>query len=1336
MSRARRIWKWTAATVAVLLVLAGAGLGLLRVWLEQSTTLAPSVIARLEKASGLHLEFSKLDARLGLYGPELVFREARLYAPGERDPLAAAGAGRVGVDWWRMLRTGRLTAGRVTLDRARLHVLVTPKGIELLHQGPLWRDERAEVSLDRLPVGHVKIDDATVVVEDTRTRAAPVRLDGVDMEIERNPSSLAVSANANLPRSLGSRFVFEGHADGNLGAPESLAWRANVTLRDAQLGGYAPFAAGATPLPTAGVGDLRVDARGRGATSVTATARFAFDGVALPPAGATRTTYRRLGGELRVEREGAKWTFAGRDLEVDPGRDPWRAGQFDVSLDLDEGALTKLVARTPDVQLAALAPLAALVPAGTARDAALALAPRGRVQALDATLTRGDGVREWRIDGAGRFSGLGTGAWHRLPGFAGLDGDFRARGTEGRLSVHTKGFDLDLPEYLAGRVSAREGSATLDWWWKPDGWRFATDDLRAIAPDGRGGGKARLWIPSDDRGPRLVLDLSMSDIDARGVPKYLPAQKLPPPVVTWLDHAFLGGRVAAARLTYAGDMRRFPFRDGGGEFRVTATYEGMKVHYQDGWDDLEDVTGEITFLNAGFDARVSKARVRGITASTGTATMADFHDATLVVRADARGDLRDGLAFVQRSPIGPRLGRYFMALAARGPLEARVALDLPFRRFADRVVALDARFDRASAKLPNVDDDVRNLTGTLRLRNRDVDVPQVTGTLLGGPFRAKAQTVDGARGERVLTVQADGRATGAKLQPLIAITQGTWLDGTFDWTASGRIPRLEWRPDPLPLPADAPEGAEPVPREPEVRWLPMTFRADATLAGLAIRLPAPLAKGADEPRSARVDFVVDPGVDDGDPEPPRLLRATREPPRPTTLIARAQSGRDAAVLGWRYDDTWAFERASVRLGGGTPTPRDARGLWIDGRVPELDLSAWLRVRLTSVPALGNAVDGSAAGLAALLKGGSVVADRFTVLGFTFPSVTMQLEGRDKAWRAQVDGPSTRGRIVVPFDLLRGDPLVLDMDRLVVGDHSTTPAAAGADGDAPTDPREMPALQITVRNLEVMKRRFGSLQANVVRTTDGLRLDRGTLQGASFEVEGKGAWTAQAGGSTTRLHVEAKSSDVLDTLNAWGFAPSISGKSGTATADFDWSGGPEGDVLARLNGTAKVAIESGQLLTVEPGAGRVLGLMSVGALPRRLTLDFTDLTDKGMAYDSITGNFDFRNGNAHTSNLLLKSPAAEIGIVGRTGLSTRDYDQTAVVTGHLGGPIAAAGAIAAGPAIGAALLLFSKVFKEPLSGMARGYYRITGSWDKPKVERIGAREADAAVVGDAGRGDGK
>ena len=143
------------------------------------------------------------------------------------------------------------------------------------------------------------------------------------------------------------------------------------------------------------------------------------------------------------------------------------------------------------------------------------------------------------------------------------------------------------------------------------------------------------------------------------------------------------------------------------------------------------------------------------------------------------------------------------------------------------------------------------------------------------------------------------------------------------------------------------------------------------------------------------------------------------------------------------------------------------------------------------------------------------------------------------------------------------------------------------------------------------------------------------------------------------------------------------------------------------------------VAVQPGAGRVLGLFSVAALPRRLALDFKDLTEKGLAFDSVQGDFELRDGNAFTSNLLLRGPAAEIGIAGRTGLATRDYDQTAVVTGNLGASLPVAGALAGGPAVGAALLLFSQVFKEPLKGITRGYYRITGPWDNPTVERVDA-----------------
>jgi uncharacterized protein YhdP len=143
----------------------------------------------------------------------------------------------------------------------------------------------------------------------------------------------------------------------------------------------------------------------------------------------------------------------------------------------------------------------------------------------------------------------------------------------------------------------------------------------------------------------------------------------------------------------------------------------------------------------------------------------------------------------------------------------------------------------------------------------------------------------------------------------------------------------------------------------------------------------------------------------------------------------------------------------------------------------------------------------------------------------------------------------------------------------------------------------------------------------------------------------------------------------------------------------------------------------------------MGLASIAALPRRLALDFSDLTDKGLAFDTVRGDFDLRDGNAYTENLLLKGPAAEIGLIGRVGLKNKDYDQTAVVTGSVGNSLSipVASALVGGPVVGAAVLLFTQVFKEPLKGLARGYYRITGGWDNPTVERIKSAGAAAAAA---------
>jgi uncharacterized protein YhdP len=173
-------------------------------------------------------------------------------------------------------------------------------------------------------------------------------------------------------------------------------------------------------------------------------------------------------------------------------------------------------------------------------------------------------------------------------------------------------------------------------------------------------------------------------------------------------------------------------------------------------------------------------------------------------------------------------------------------------------------------------------------------------------------------------------------------------------------------------------------------------------------------------------------------------------------------------------------------------------------------------------------------------------------------------------------------------------------------------------------------------------------------------------------------------------------------------------------DGTWLGSPAQFGLSRIAGTLQAKVGQGRILEVNPGAGRLLGLVSLQAIPRRLALDFSDFFRSGMSFDSIEGQFELRTGDAFTTDLVVKGPSADIKVSGRTGLSARDYDQELQVTPKVGGVLPVVGALAAGPVGVAAGLVAQGVLNSPINSMTRARYKVTGSWEKPQIDLI-ARE---------------
>jgi len=165
----------------------------------------------------------------------------------------------------------------------------------------------------------------------------------------------------------------------------------------------------------------------------------------------------------------------------------------------------------------------------------------------------------------------------------------------------------------------------------------------------------------------------------------------------------------------------------------------------------------------------------------------------------------------------------------------------------------------------------------------------------------------------------------------------------------------------------------------------------------------------------------------------------------------------------------------------------------------------------------------------------------------------------------------------------------------------------------------------------------------------------------------------------------------------------------------------------MEGGLQLDVRDGRLLEVEPGAGRVLGLLSLAELPRRLTLDFRDFFSRGFAFNRMHGQVAFGGGVARSDSLAIDGPAAGIRIHGHADLRARTFNQTIEVQPRAGNVLTVVGAIAGGPvgaAIGAAA---NAVLQKSLGEATARTYHVTGPWSDPEVDVVEREPPRAAAA---------
>ena len=118
----------------------------------------------------------------------------------------------------------------------------------------------------------------------------------------------------------------------------------------------------------------------------------------------------------------------------------------------------------------------------------------------------------------------------------------------------------------------------------------------------------------------------------------------------------------------------------------------------------------------------------------------------------------------------------------------------------------------------------------------------------------------------------------------------------------------------------------------------------------------------------------------------------------------------------------------------------------------------------------------------------------------------------------------------------------------------------------------------------------------------------------------------------------------------------------------------------------IAPGAGQFLKADPGVGRLLGVLSLQALPRRISLDFRDVFSEGFAFDSAVGSVRIQSGVMHTDGFKLAGPAAAVDITGDVDLARETQQLRVRVQPSLSSSVSAGAAalFIANPLVGAAV----------------------------------------------------
>jgi uncharacterized protein YhdP len=244
--------------------------------------------------------------------------------------------------------------------------------------------------------------------------------------------------------------------------------------------------------------------------------------------------------------------------------------------------------------------------------------------------------------------------------------------------------------------------------------------------------------------------------------------------------------------------------------------------------------------------------------------------------------------------------------------------------------------------------------------------------------------------------------------------------------------------------------------------------------------------------------------------------------------------------------------------------------------------------------------------------------------------------------------------------------------------------------------------------------LGSLLFDAVPMSDGIDIHHLTLGSTAAHLDVAGSIVTHGTQDEFSVAGALLGNNFGAALTQLGYPGILDSGNGEIQFQLNWFGTLLAPDWQSLQGSVNLALNSGKFLKVDTGFAQIFGLLSLNTVVNTFSLNFKNIFEGGLGFNSINGNYIIRDGIARTNNLVISGPTIDARIKGDMDFVNQTLDQVIVVQPQVATSVAIAATVLGGPIIGAATFAANELLGNTVLRNSGFVYRISGPWSKPSA----------------------